>query len=32
MGGLAMIRDNKSGHPCRMKDLILYIGRRTFGG
>lgn len=24
--------DNESGYACRMRDLALYIGRRTFGG
>ena len=24
--------DNESGYACRMRDLAIYIGRRSFGG
>ena len=32
MGGLVMILDNESGYPSRMRNLALYISRKTFGG
>lgn len=32
MGGLAMIYDNESGYSSRMRDLVLDIDRKSFGG